>query len=50
MNFRLTVKILNDSDTCNYSKIGTVSFYFRVMGPKDADGMTNSIDPDQTAG
>ena len=35
----LTVKIL---------KIPTVSFYYRVMGPKDADGMENSVDPDQT--
>ena len=24
-------------------------FYHRVMCPKDADGMTNSVDPDQTA-
>ena len=22
---------------------------YRVMGPKDADGMANSVDPDQTA-
>ena len=24
-------------------------FYYRVIGPKDADGMANSVDPDQTA-
>ena len=24
-------------------------FYHREMCPKDADGMTNSVDPDQTA-
>ena len=24
-------------------------FYHRVMGPKDADRMTNNVDPDQTA-
>ena len=24
-------------------------FYRRVMCPKDADGMANSLDPDQTA-
>ena len=35
--------------SCNYPKIGTVSFYCRVMGSKDADGMTNSVDPDQIA-
>ena len=23
--------------------------YHRVMSPKDADGMANSVDPDQTA-
>ena len=23
--------------------------YHRVMGPNDADGMANSVDPDQTA-
>ena len=23
--------------------------YHRVMSPNDADGMTNSVDPDQTA-
>ena len=32
----------------NYRKIGTVSFYHRVMGSKDADAMTNSVEPDQT--
>ena len=30
-------------------KIETVSFYYRVMGPKDAGRMANSVDPDQTA-
>ena len=30
-------------------KVGTVWFYDRVMHPKDADGMANSVDPDQTA-
>ena len=33
----------------NYPKIGTVSFCYTVLGPKDADGMANSVDPDQTA-
>ena len=36
-----------NSDTRKYPEIGTVSFYDRVMGPKDADGMANSVDPDQ---
>ena len=49
-DYRKTSKI---SDTwkngCNYPKIGTVWFYYRVMGPKDTDGMANSVDPDQTA-
>ena len=24
-----------------------VSFYYRLIGPKDADGMANGVDPDQ---
>ena len=27
----------------------TVLFYNTIMHPKDADGMANSVDPDQTA-
>ena len=42
-----------NSDTqkncCNYPKTGTVLFYYRVMGPNDAERMANSVDPDQTA-
>ena len=34
---------------CNYPKIVTISFYYRLIGPKDADRMANSVDPDQTA-
>ena len=34
---------------CNHSKICTVWLYHRVMSPNDADGMANSVDPDQTA-
>ena len=33
----------------NYPKIGTISFHYRLMGPKDADGIANSVDPNQTA-
>ena len=33
---------------CNYPKIWTSRFYRRVMSPKVADGMTNSVDPDQS--
>ena len=33
---------------CAYPKIGTLSLYYRVIGPKDADRMANSVDPDQT--
>ena len=49
-NTVLTVKILKiwtPKNCCNYPKIGTVSFYYR-MGPKDVDGIANSEDPDQT--
>ena len=42
-----------NSDTpkicCNYPEILTRLLYDRVMHPKDADRMTNSVDPDQTA-
>ena len=34
---------------CNHSKIWTIWLYHRVMHPNDADGMANSVDPDQTA-
>ena len=34
---------------CNHSKIWTMWLYHRVMCPKDADGMANSVAPDQTA-
>ena len=47
-----TLKFLNSrtpENCCNYHKIGTVLFYYRVIGPKDADGMANNVDPDQTA-
>ena len=30
-------------------KLEQYHFYCRVMGRKDADGMANSVDPDQTA-
>ena len=34
---------------CNHSKIWTMWLYHRVMSPNDADGMANSVDPDQIA-
>ena len=34
---------------CNHSKNWTMWFYHRVISPNDADGMANSVDPDQTA-
>ena len=34
---------------CIDSKIWTMWLYHGVMGPNDADGMANSVDPDQTA-
>ena len=34
---------------CNRSKIWSMWLYHRVMSPNDADGMANSVDPDQTA-
>ena len=34
---------------CNHSKISTMWLYHRVMSPNNADGIANSVDPDQTA-
>ena len=48
-----TVKILKvrtpEKIAVNILKNGTVSFYYTVKSPKDADRMANSVDPDQTA-
>ena len=33
----------------NHSKIWIMWLYHRVMSPNDANGMANSVDPDQTA-
>ena len=32
---------------CSHSKIWTMWLYHRVKSPNDADGMANSVDPDQ---
>ena len=34
---------------CNHPKIWTKWFYCRIMRPKSADWMANSVDPDRTA-
>ena len=34
---------------CNHSKMWTMWLCYSVMSPNDADGMANSVDPDQTA-
>ena len=34
---------------CNHTKVWTMWLYHRLMSPNDADGMANSVDPDQTA-
>ena len=34
---------------CNCPENGTIWFYNAVMHLKDADGMMNNVDPDQTA-
>ena len=42
----ISVKILKNGhlkNCCNYSKIRTVSFYYKVIGPKDVDGIANSV-------
>ena len=51
--FDRTLKFPKYSNTqnicCNHSKIWTMWLYHRVMSPNDADGIANSVDPDQTA-
>ena len=46
-------KIPKNLDTgkhcCNHPKVWTKWLYYRVMCPNDADGIANSVDPDQTA-
>ena len=46
-------KTPKNSDTrkiyCNNPKIRLVWIFHREMRPNDADGMANSVDPDQTA-
>ena len=46
-------KTPKNSDTqknyCNYPKIWLILIFHRVMCLNDADGMANSVDPDQTA-
>ena len=48
-----TVKLLkiwpHEKNYCNYPKILLIWIFYRVMRPKDADGMSNSVDPDQPA-
>ena len=40
LNYHKNPKNLDSQkNCCNYPKIGTISFYYRVIGPKDADGM-----------
>ena len=34
---------------CDHSKMWTMWLYHRVMSPNDAEGVANSVDPDQTA-
>ena len=48
----IAVKILksgtSQTHTVNLLKLN-IFVYKAVMGPNDADGMANSVDPDQTA-
>ena len=52
-NVKYYRKIPKYADTqkicCNHPKIWTRWLYQRVMHPKDAAGIANSVDPDQTA-
>ena len=48
-NYRKIPKYSDTQKICsNHSKIWIMWLYHRVMSPNDADGMANSVDPDQT--
>ena len=50
MNYRKNSKIWDTSNNChNCPKNRKVLYNIALMHPKDADGMANSVDPDQTA-
>ena len=56
ISFALTVNFLNIRTpkkfvliTLKFELCGSTIEYHRVMCPKDAEGMANSVDPDQTA-
>ena len=49
-HYRKYFKIWDTSNNCNNCpKNRKVSYNIALMHPKDADGMANSVDPDQTA-
>ena len=48
--YRKNSKIWDASNNChNFPKNSKVLCNIALMHPKDADGMANSVDPDQTA-
>ena len=48
--YRKFPKYSDTQNVCrNHCKIWTMWLYHRVMSPNDADGMANSVDPDQGA-
>ena len=50
IHYRKNSKIWDTSNNChNCPKNRKVWCNFALMHPKDADGMANSVDPDQTA-
>ena len=50
MGYRKNSKIWDTSNNChNCPKNRKVLCNIALMHPKDADGMANSVDPDQTA-
>ena len=48
--YRNDPKFSDTQNICsNHSKVWTMWLYHTLMNPNDADGMANSVDPDQTA-
>ena len=42
-------KIQTHKNCCKYPKVETALFYYRLIGLNNADNMSKSVDPDQTA-
>ena len=49
LHWSVVAEKIQNRNCRKYPKIGTMWFYYRQMHPYYADGMANSVDPDNTA-